>query len=170
MRNNKKGVSSNPPAADVPFIKSPSLLELNKAGFLHVANWKRNPARGFKEIAKYEDGVGIYVFVAQEKVHYVGESERRLSLRLEEYASKLKTGRSFRKVHKGLMSCKHKETVQILVYPLKGARLVWHDGLPIDRLLGLECGLIEALDPSWNPKGSVLRAARAADGLSTPKP
>jgi hypothetical protein len=69
-----------------------------------------------------------------------------------------------RPVHKGIRDALKKgDEVTVFTPDLKGPRLIQSEGMPLDRLVGIEAGLIETINPHWNPFNSAGRKRRTID-------
>ena len=137
-------------------MTSSSLTKLVAAGFVRAGIW-----RGGEDIHHYvPDQPGVYVFVVQGKIMYVGLSKGSLEKttlrsRIRNYQQKQHNGSSKRPVHLAiteLHKAKGKIEVFTLVPDLSEQQIKWK-GLPIDLVAGLEAGLIDKFDPEWNIRG-----------------
>ena len=147
-RMNRDGL--NPEAA------SPAVSALIEAGFELVGCWR--PAAGSIELdgaARRE--AGVYAYVVEGVVKYVGSAQRGLHGRLRRYAI-TKTLRTSARVRGEIQECLTcGKTVE--VYALVPPPLVWKE-LPVDLVVGLEEGLIRQLQPAWNRRSNPGNDAR----------
>jgi hypothetical protein len=140
-----------------------SLAALRKAGFEQSGLWRRNEVGAPSVAGTIPKLPGVYLFVVDDKVHYVGKADKSLHTRVGAYSRTLRRSKRLRLVHKGIEKALNNGT-EISIYTLvvTAQRLVERNGLPVDYLIGLEAGLIEALNPDWNPFNSAGRAKRAS--------
>ena len=96
---------------------------------------------------------GVYAYVVDGRVCYVGSAQRGLRTRLRHYEI-AKTLRTVHRVRTEIMNliadAKHAHKVEIFIFVPEP--LYWR-GLPIDMVLGVEEGLIRELRPIWNRRG-----------------
>jgi hypothetical protein len=107
---------------------------------------------------------GVYLFIAGGIVKYVGSAQKSLHARMKSYERRqrdqkltLLVPQSTRPIHRELGKAidGHKAVeVHTLVIPNPLQDGV--DGLPIDYAIGLEAGLIQAVNPAWNRRGRTL--------------
>jgi hypothetical protein len=139
-----------------------TLTDLTNAGFVHNATWRADKDGGLNLVnldCKIPESPGIYLFVVAEVVKYIGVAREGLADRLGQYGTRIRRGNRLRMVHKGIKE--HSSSGSIHLYTLVVSPR-WDVGwLPIDRLIGLESGLIEAIDPAWNPFNRAGRHRRA---------
>jgi hypothetical protein len=106
---------------------------------------------------KVPKGPGVYLFVVDDSVRYVGVGDD-LSIRVGSYARTLHRATltrpvqypsRIRSVHRGIKALvESNQSVELYILAVEPR---WETSwLPIDRLKGLESGLIEALKPQWN--------------------
>lgn len=120
---------------------------LLRAGFLFLGEWTQ-VSTAIKLEAKAPDEPGVYAFVADDVVVYVGLTANGLRARLDQYRLGYKGQKTNARVN-GLISkaLSHGQQVKILV--ATPAPLEWH-GLPVNTAAGLEAGLIQMIRPPWN--------------------
>ncbi|WP_458759212.1 GIY-YIG nuclease family protein [Afipia sp. TerB] len=133
--------------------REPAKVEfLTGAGFHILGKWSQ-PQPG--EIALDADAPkqpGVYAFVLDEVVVYVGLTQSTLKTRLDQYRRGYEGQRTNVRV-KGLISdaLAAGRIVQVLVAVPE--QLEWN-GLPVNTVAGLEMGLIKLLKPAWNILGA----------------
>jgi hypothetical protein len=131
-----------------------ALERLAAGGFTYTAAWRRNG-----QAPPVCDGVlpkdaGVYVFVQNDSIYYVGAAERSLHSRIKSYERRQRDQSAGRPVHTALASAVTPENpVEIWTRIVKPAHQKELDGLPINCLIGLEKGLIDLFDPDWNRRG-----------------
>jgi hypothetical protein len=137
-------------------MTSSSLTTLVAAGFVRAGIW-----RGGEDIHHFVPAQpGVYVFVVQGKIMYVGSSKgtvekTTLRSRMRSYQRSQSNGLSKRPVHLAiaeLHKVKGKIEVFTLVPDMSEQQIKWK-GLPIDLVTGLEAGLIRKFIPKWNIRG-----------------
>lgn len=106
---------------------------------------------------------GVYLFVDQELVRYVGVTSGTLQLRMRPYERRLRQAISGRPVYKGIEDVLRAGR-EVEVYTLSNInpRIGLWGRLPLDYLVGIESGLIEQLNPAWNSSNVIGRAKRAS--------
>ena len=143
-----------------------SLRALRKAGFKKCAAWSLDDSGKPQVLGSLPPEPGVYLFVVGSKIHYVGKADDSLQKRLRRYAGAMRRDERSRPVHKGIdKELASGRCVDIYAFP-QANRLHQQKGLPLDLVVGLEAGLIETLDPDWNPYNSKGRKKRAS--LSVP--
>ncbi len=138
-----------------------SLRALRAAGFQKIGPWVPGDD-GVPALSPLDAKPGIYLFVVNGKVQYVGKADN-LHIRLGSYPRAIRAARRTRTVHNEIERLLD-EGIRIDVYTLalrETKRFTKErNGLPLDRLVGLEAGLIEALEPPWNLFNSAARKRR----------
>jgi hypothetical protein len=153
LKNVRLEVENEPVEVELSDDTEPVNAEfLLEAGFKLLGNWTQ-PAPG--EIllsAKAPNDPGVYAFILEGVVVYVGLTQTGLRTRMDHYRRGHERQRTSRRV-KGLiataLSGKKRVEVLIVVPPA----LDWN-GLPINTAAGLEMGLIKLLKPAWNILGA----------------
>jgi hypothetical protein len=140
-----------------------SLAQLKKAGFSKSGVFLRF-AGTVSLSGVIPDNPGVYRFVIDRNVRYVGKAEGSLRRRLRGYENGLRKRLVKRPVHKGILETLDggkNVDVYTLTFTIK-QQLFYRKGLPVDYLVGVEAGLIDQLDEGhWNPFGSAIKAKRA---------
>jgi hypothetical protein len=141
-----------------------TIAELEAAGFKRVPiDWKREAGGSGLDRASLSE-CGLYLFVVGDTVRYVGKADKSLQRRLRDY-TKPRAEANQRKVHVGIndtLAAGGCVCLYVLPFPRGTRRIEW-GGLPIDRLSGTEGGLIEDLNPPWNPWNAAGRARRSSE-------
>jgi hypothetical protein len=142
-------------------LPSLTLADLVNAGFVQTATCEADGPGGLHLDRDIPKEPGVYLFVVDDAVNDVGVAREGLARRVGHYARALRRATRLRAVHHGI---KHRasrghaaELYTLVVKPRWDT--TW---LPVDRLLGLESGLIEALNPGWNPFNLAGRTKRAS--------
>jgi len=113
------------------------------------------PVSAIKLDAKAPAEPGVYAFVVDDGVAYVGLTQSGLQIRLDQYRRGHQRQRTSARVNrltgKTLAGGKRVKVLVATPEPLE-----WH-GLPVNTAAGLEAGLIQQLRPAWNILGGVLK-------------
>jgi hypothetical protein len=125
---------------------------LRRGGFVLLCEWTQNPESMLILDTKAPTEPGIYAFVVDDTVVYVGVTTSGLRTRLNQYRrgheKQLTSARVNGLIKKTLSSGKQ---VKILVATPPSSE--WN-GLPVDVAAGLEAGLISMIRPPWNIRGA----------------
>ena len=130
-----------------------AIEQLRHGGFVQTGVWRLTDGK-----AKVEGDIpgapGLYAFVVSEHVRYVGVAENSLKKRMASYKGHQNGAHSSRPVHAKLGAA-IRELAPVEVHTLLVKKRFGADasGLPCDRLVGLEAGLIATFQPIWNRKG-----------------
>jgi hypothetical protein len=140
-----------------------SFSELKRAGFKKAGVWALDEKdEPYLKGSQSSVETGVYLFVTGGKVKYVGRADR-LHTRLGSYSRAIRAAKKTRAVHDGIQEAlRDGIAVDIYILDLTERFIKDRRGLPLDRLAGLESGLIEDQDPLWNPFNSAARKRRAA--------
>ncbi|MGO9004708.1 MAG: GIY-YIG nuclease family protein [Beijerinckiaceae bacterium] len=127
--------------------------QLIAGGFARAGAWRCDDASGsirFDGEAELPRAAGVYAYVVDDEVRYVGSAQRGLRRRLRHYeiAKTLRTAHRIRQEILALLAKGHEVEVFTIVPPpmLLGV-------LPVDAVAGLEEGLIRSFRPVWNRRG-----------------
>lgn len=133
--------------------EAPSSDILLRAGFQPVGEWTEDPASAIKLDATAPEKPGIYAFVVDNLIVYIGLTNNNLRTRFEQYRRGHEGQRTNARVKKLIVQTLSKgQRVKILVATPEP--LEWR-GLPVIVAAGLEAGLIQMLRPAWNIAGVV---------------
>jgi hypothetical protein len=120
------------------------------AGFHRLGEWRL--ADGKIELDRRAPaGPGVYAFILEDAVVYVGVTQNGLQTRMDQYRHEHSGQRTSARVNgliRQALEAGQRVTAMIAVPPA----LEWN-GLPINGSAGLEVGLIEMIQPFWNMKG-----------------
>jgi len=140
-----------------------SLKDLKNAGFKKCALWRLGEDNStFLEVeSEIPNKPGIYLFVVAKIVRYVGKADNTLDGRVHHYVRAMRRDKRLRPVHKGILDALKKgDKVTVFTLDLKQPRIIRYKGMPLDRLVGIEAGLIEKINPDWNTFNSAGRKRR----------
>jgi hypothetical protein len=125
---------------------------LLKAGFKLLGSWTQAVPGEILLSAKAPNDPGVYAFILEGVIVYVGLTQTGLRTRLDHYRRGHERQRTSRRV-KGLIAAAlvEKKSVELLI--AIPPALAWN-GLPINTAAGLEMGLIKSIKPVWNILGA----------------
>jgi len=123
---------------------------LLEAGFEPIGEWKLTDGRlELNGQAPHE--AGVYAFVLDDSVAYVGVTQNGLQTRMEQYRrghSGQRTNARVNALIRQALEAGQKVTALAVTPP----EMEWN-GLPVDGSAGLEAGLIRRVQPLWNMRG-----------------
>ncbi|MCA0872293.1 GIY-YIG nuclease family protein [Seohaeicola saemankumensis] len=126
--------------------------ELLKRGFGYVADWVSDGEARLSLDKELPGDPGVYVFVCNDDVVYVGVTMMGLSRRLKGYVSGYAGQRTNARVKENIVSSlANGDVVRILF--AKPETMLWN-GWPVLTSHGLEQGLIQVFRPKWNVLGT----------------
>lgn len=106
----------------------------------------------FTYSAKAPNGAGVYAFVVDNLVMYIGLTRFGLKTRLSHYVYGHKAQKTSARI-KGLIIEALKSGSKVEVLIAQPPDMEWN-GLPVDGPSGLETGLIRLIKPAWNQQGN----------------
>jgi hypothetical protein len=142
-----------PVAIDVEAtLRRPTPMDvLTSAGFRLIGDWVRDSEGALRLQAKAPAAPGVYAFVVDDSVVYVGLTLNGLKVRFDQYRAGHKGQKTSARINgliaKALATGKQ---VRVLVATPDDSR--WND-LPVNTAAGLEAGLIKMIGPVWNITG-----------------
>ncbi|MDD7974003.1 GIY-YIG nuclease family protein [Roseinatronobacter alkalisoli] len=124
---------------------------LLQRGFVLLGEWLPLAEGEFELSARAPNDAGVYAFVAEDRIRYIGLTQTGLRTRMGHYRRGHVRQRTSARV-KGLIakSLAEGKAVQVLI-AIPGP-LEWN-GLPVSTAAGLESGLIRMIRPEWNMQG-----------------
>ncbi len=125
---------------------------LLRAGFQFLGEWTQDPESTIKLDAKAPSAPGVYAFVVDDTVYYVGLTNNGLRTRLDQYRRGHEGQRTNARVNK-LIGKTLADGQRVKVLVATPEPLEWH-GLPVNTAAGLEAGLIQMTRPAWNIMGA----------------
>jgi len=129
-----------------------SWKRLADAGFELIGEWIHDRESPLRLDAKAPTVPGVYAFVVDDIVVYVGLSLSGLKTRLDQYR-RGHTGQRTSARIKEKISHTLREGRRVMVFVATPEPQEWRD-LPVNTAAGLEAGLIELIRPSWNIRGA----------------
>ena len=125
---------------------------LADAGFELIGEWNHDLESMLSLDAKAPTAPGVYAFVVDDIVVYVGLTLSGLRTRLDQYRRGHKGQKTSSRIN-GMIWQKLREGKKVKVFAATPDPLEWRD-LPVNTAAGLEAGLIEMIRPAWNIKGA----------------
>lgn len=129
-----------------------SVDALEASGFELAGEWVANPSGGIQMTMPAPTAPGVYVFVVDGTIAYVGLSNSGLRKRMDQYRRGHAGQRTSSRV-KALISDALASDHQVQVFIAMPDEQHWNT-LPINTAAGLEAGLIQAIRPGWNILGT----------------
>jgi hypothetical protein len=125
---------------------------LTEAGFQCIGEWTQDPESLIRLDAKAPVLPGVYAFVVDDVVVYVGLTLNGLKTRFDQYRRGHKGQKTSSRIKAQISEtlCAGKK-VKVLVATPEPSE--WKD-LPVNTAAGLEAGLIAMIRPSWNIRGA----------------
>lgn len=120
------------------------------AGFQPVGVWQLVDGK-LELSAKASTAAGVYAFIVDEAVAYVGVTQNGLQTRMDQYRRGHTRQRTSARVN-ALIRKAVEGGKTVAVMTVVPPSLEWN-GLPIDGAAGLEVGLIRLVQPHWNMRG-----------------
>jgi hypothetical protein len=125
---------------------------LTQAGFELLGEWTRDSESAIRLDGQAPTAPGVYAFVVDDIVVYVGLTLNGLRARFDQYRRGHKRQRTSARIN-GLIVRTLMEGKRVRVLVATPEPLEWRD-LPVNTAAGLEAALIEMIQPSWNIKGA----------------
>lgn len=126
---------------------------LRTAGFVFLCEWSCDSESALVLNAKAPTAPGVYAFVVDDYITYVGVTTSGLRTRLTQYCRGHEQQRTSARINKLIKSTLAAgKDVKILVATPPSTE--WN-GLPVDVAAGLEAGLIAMIRPPWNIRGAI---------------
>ena len=142
--------TERPPTATPP-SRTPSSF-LIEAGFQLLGEWQSKGEKGFMLSQTAPVDPGVYAFIVDDVVCYVGLTQRGFRARMSNYRLGHERQRTSARVNALISSTLAQgKTVSVLI--ATPSPLAWN-GLPVNTAAGLEAGLIRMIRPEWNMLGA----------------
>jgi hypothetical protein len=125
---------------------------LADAGFQFLGEWTIDPESLIRLDAKAPTAPGVYAFVVDDVVVYVGLTISGLRTRLDQYRRGHKGQRTSSRIN-GRISETLLAGKQVKVLVATPEPQEWQE-LPVNTAAGLEVGLIQMIRPVWNIRGA----------------
>jgi hypothetical protein len=125
---------------------------LTDAGFQFIGEWTHDPESLLKLDAKAPAAPGVYAFIVDDIVVYVGLTLSGLKTRLDQYRRGHKGQKTSSRINREISeTLRAGKKVKVLVATPEASE--WQE-LPVNTAAGLEAGLIEMIRPAWNIRGA----------------
>jgi hypothetical protein len=128
--------------------REPSPKPLLQAGFRYVGEWSQTDSGGITLDVKAAVEPGVYVFVLDDAVVYVGLALSGLQERMDQYRRGHRGPKTNARMN-SLISASLASGRRVKVLVATPEQFEWH-GLPVNMAAGLETGLIQMIQPQWN--------------------
>jgi hypothetical protein len=128
-------------------VSSSALLN---AGFISLGEWKIVEGKIRLE-KRAPRTAGVYAFIVDGIVSYVGVTHSGLQTRMDQYRHGPSGQKTSSRVN-GLIAKALNEGKKVETLVAEPHSSEWN-GLPVDGVAGLEVGLIEMIQPTWNVRG-----------------
>jgi hypothetical protein len=125
---------------------------LLRAGFSFLGEWTTDGDGEFRLDAQAPADAGVYAFVVDDLIKYVGLTQRGLRNRLDGYRRGYERQPTNARVKK-LINAALAEGKRVKVLVATPEPQAWK-GLPVNTAAGLEAGLIGQIRPKWNILGA----------------
>jgi hypothetical protein len=136
------------------------IAQLISAGFKESGVWRLDESARARFVGEAPIDPGVYAYVVDEDVCYVGSAQRGLRRRLRTYEITETMRTAFR--IRGLITEALETGAKVRVLTAVPEAILWN-GIPINSIAGIEEGLIRSLRPRWNIRGlGSLAVARRA--------
>lgn len=151
---NEVEVEREPIAVKAPAARTRTISvdALKASGFNLVGEWVAIPDIGIQMTTRAPTAPGVYVFVVDGTIAYVGLSNSGLRKRMDQYRrghAKQRTSSRVKALIGDALASDHK----VQVFVAMPDEQHWN-ALPVNTAAGLEAGLIQAIRPGWNILGA----------------
>jgi hypothetical protein len=124
---------------------------LTAAGFVQIGRWIANGEGAFALDCVAPHSPGVYAFVVDGIIRYIGLSQRTLRGRMGHYVRGHARQRTSARIKRLILEALSEgQVIDVLV--ATPAPMEWN-GLPVLTAPGLEAGLIRMIQPEWNMQG-----------------
>jgi hypothetical protein len=152
------------PPISVPLVETTEALAtspdvLTQAGFFAMGHWALTPEGEIEFIGRAPVQPGVYAFVMENYVVYVGISNRGLQVRMSQYRRGDPRQRTSCRIN-GLIKAALADGKAVTALAAAPEESSWR-GLPVSTASGLEIALIRQILPRWNIQiGKVRKSKR----------
>lgn len=148
----QRGIEVVAKAKPVPKVPADVAIELLvDAGFARLGTWIADGAGGIALETPAPRDPGVYAFVVDDIVKYVGLTKSGFHRRMYNYQRPGATQSTSIRINQTIADLVAAGTI-VEVYIAVPPQLEWN-GLPIHAAAGLEAGLIDMIQPPWNKMG-----------------
>ncbi len=125
---------------------------LTDSGFQFIGEWTQDPESLIRLDARAPSSAGVYAFIVDDVVVYVGLTLSGLKTRFDQYRRGHKGQRTSSRINGQINeTLRAGKKVKVLVATPEPSE--WQE-LPVNTAAGLEAGLIEMIRPAWNIRGA----------------
>ncbi|QOF74504.1 GIY-YIG nuclease family protein (plasmid) [Aminobacter sp. SR38] len=147
----QRGIVILPATKPLPAVREETAVDmLIDAGFTLLGSWVVADA-GIGLSAPAPKDPGVYAFVVDGAVKYIGLTKMGFARRMYSYSKPGSTQRTSQRIN-GIIGEHSRAGAVVEIYIAVPPALEWN-GLPIHTAAGLEAGLIDMIQPSWNKMG-----------------
>ena len=141
-------------ARPLPKVREDVAIDiLVDAGFQKLGAWMADGVGGIALTVSAPRDAGVYVFVVDGLIKYIGVSSAGIRSRMSNYRARQKGQRTSARVNQIIKEHVAAGTI-VEVYVATPPALEWN-GLPVVTAAGLEAGLIKMVQPPWNKMGII---------------
>lgn len=147
----QRGIVVLPASKPLPAVREETAIDmLVDAGFTLLGSWVVADS-GIRLSTSAPKDPGVYAFVVDGAVKYIGLTKMGFARRMYSYSKPGSTQRTSQRIN-GIISEHSRAGAVVEIYIAVPPALEWN-GLPIHAAAGLEAGLIDMIQPSWNKMG-----------------
>lgn len=148
----QRGLVVVPKSKPIPKVRADVAIDvLIEAGFERLGIWVGDGDGGIALDTPAPRDAGVYVFVVDRLIKYIGVSRAGIRSRMSNYRLGQAGQRTSARVNQIINEHVAKSTV-VEIYIAMPPALEWN-GLPVITAAGLEAGLIKMIQPPWNKMG-----------------
>lgn len=148
----RRGLVVVPKSKPIPKVRADVAIDvLTAAGFERLGTWVADGAGGIGLDTSAPRDAGVYVFVVDGLIKYIGVSRAGIRSRMSNYRLGQAGQKTSARVNQIIKEYVTAGTV-VEIYIAMPPALEWN-GLPVITAAGLEAGLIKMIQPPWNKMG-----------------
>ncbi|MER8601217.1 GIY-YIG nuclease family protein [Mesorhizobium sp. M1339] len=148
----QRGLVVVPKSKPIPKVRADVAIDvLADAGFERLGMWVADGAGGIGLDTSAPRDAGVYVFVVDGLIKYIGVSRAGIRSRMSNYRLGQAGQKTSARVNQTINEHVTAGTV-VEIYIAMPPALEWN-GLPVITAAGLEAGLIKMIQPPWNKMG-----------------
>ena len=148
----RRGLVVVPKSKPIPKVRADVAIDvLTDAGFERLGAWVADGAGGIGLDTSAPRDAGVYVFVVDGLIKYIGVSRAGIRSRMSNYRLGQAGQKTSARVNQIINEHVTAGTV-VEIYIAMPPSLEWN-GLPVITAAGLEAGLIKMIQPPWNRMG-----------------
>jgi len=148
----QRGLTIVPKTKPIPKLRDDVAIDvLIDAGFERLGTWISDGSGGIALDTPASRSAGVYVFVVNNAIKYIGVSRAGIRSRMSNYRAGQAGQKTSARVNQ-IINEHVSAGISVEVYVAIPPALEWN-GLPVKTAAGLEVGLIEMIQPPWNKMG-----------------